>query len=38
VPRGAEKIRIEEQTLHQAFGAVFDAYRSCTWALIPGLI
>jgi len=32
------KSALRSQTLHQAFGAVFDAYRSRTWALIPGLI
>ncbi|HEY6329760.1 MAG TPA: isoprenylcysteine carboxylmethyltransferase family protein [Blastocatellia bacterium] len=31
------KIRLEEETLRQAFGASYDAYRRKSWALIPGL-
>ncbi|MGA8104119.1 MAG: isoprenylcysteine carboxylmethyltransferase family protein [Candidatus Acidiferrales bacterium] len=29
------KIRLEEQILHQTFGAEFDSYRRDTWALVP---
>jgi protein-S-isoprenylcysteine O-methyltransferase Ste14 len=31
------KIRLEEASLQQAFGAGYDAYRRESWALIPGL-
>jgi protein-S-isoprenylcysteine O-methyltransferase Ste14 len=31
------KIRLEEENLHEAFGAEYDAYRRQTWALLPGL-
>jgi protein-S-isoprenylcysteine O-methyltransferase Ste14 len=33
----ARKIRLEEASLHVAFGAAYDAYRRKTWALVPGL-
>lgn len=29
------KTRLEEQILHQTFGAEYDAYRRDTWALVP---
>lgn len=32
------KIRLEEANLRDAFGPAYDAYRSATWALIPGLL
>jgi len=31
------KIRMEEATLHGAFGAVYEEYSRGTWALIPGI-
>jgi protein-S-isoprenylcysteine O-methyltransferase Ste14 len=31
------KIRLEEANLVVAFGADYDAYRSATWALVPGI-
>jgi protein-S-isoprenylcysteine O-methyltransferase Ste14 len=31
------KIRLEEQTLREAFGTDYDVYRRHTWALIPGV-
>jgi protein-S-isoprenylcysteine O-methyltransferase Ste14 len=31
------KIRLEEANLTVAFGAHYDAYRSETWALVPGI-
>jgi protein-S-isoprenylcysteine O-methyltransferase Ste14 len=31
------KIRLEEQNLHEAFGADYDDYQKKSWALIPGL-
>ncbi|HEX3555254.1 MAG TPA: isoprenylcysteine carboxylmethyltransferase family protein [Thermoanaerobaculia bacterium] len=31
------KIRLEEQTLREAFGTNYDDYRRGTWALIPGV-
>jgi protein-S-isoprenylcysteine O-methyltransferase Ste14 len=31
------KIRLEEATLSQAFGANYEAYRRNTWALVPGV-
>jgi protein-S-isoprenylcysteine O-methyltransferase Ste14 len=31
------KIRLEERAMAQTFGAEHEAYRSKTWALIPGL-
>ena len=31
------KIRLEEQSLREAFGAEYDDYRQKSWALIPGL-
>jgi protein-S-isoprenylcysteine O-methyltransferase Ste14 len=32
------KIRLEEERLRESFGADYDAYRSKSWALIPGLL
>jgi hypothetical protein len=32
------KIRLEEATLGEAFGADYDAYRRTTWALVPSLL
>lgn len=32
------KIRLEERTLGETFGPDYDAYRSTSWALIPGLV
>jgi protein-S-isoprenylcysteine O-methyltransferase Ste14 len=32
------KIRLEEQHLHDLFGAVYEEYCNTTWALIPGVI
>src|SRR5262249_4838330 len=31
------KIRLEEQRLHEVFGADYDGYRRDSWSLIPGL-
>jgi protein-S-isoprenylcysteine O-methyltransferase Ste14 len=31
------KIRIEERTIREAFGADYESYRRKTWRLIPGL-
>ena len=31
------KIRMEEATLHEAFGAEYDKYRLGTWGFVPGL-
>jgi protein-S-isoprenylcysteine O-methyltransferase Ste14 len=31
------KIRLEERNLNMAFGAAYEAYRSTTWILVPGL-
>ena len=33
----ARKIRLEETNLNVAFGAEYDAYRSESWALVPGI-
>ena len=32
------KIRLEEQHLHDLFGAEYEEYCSTTWALIPGIV
>jgi protein-S-isoprenylcysteine O-methyltransferase Ste14 len=37
IPPLLARIRAEETLLHSQFGGEYDAYRSRTWRLIPGL-
>jgi protein-S-isoprenylcysteine O-methyltransferase Ste14 len=37
IPPLLARIRAEEALLHSHFGPEYDAYRSCTWRLIPGI-
>jgi protein-S-isoprenylcysteine O-methyltransferase Ste14 len=37
IPTVLARIRSEERLLHEQFGAEYDAYRSRTARLIPGL-
>src|SRR5208337_2504152 len=37
IPPLLARIRAEERLLHSQFGAAYDAYRSRTWRLIPGV-
>jgi protein-S-isoprenylcysteine O-methyltransferase Ste14 len=34
----ARKIRIEERRMRETFGAEWEAWRSVTWALVPGVV
>jgi protein-S-isoprenylcysteine O-methyltransferase Ste14 len=37
IPPLLARIRAEERLLRRHFGGEYDAYRSRTWRLIPGL-